>query len=225
MWEYSSSVSPLGCNLSRPPSLLQSQHHLPLRSLPPVRLLLLFFPPHLRMCFHSSLPHFSLYVPAPFILWVLHPAGTEGQIAPINLLQCACTVCIYSTLHLFSCVAPVCRYLNVVCITSVVFSFAGRVQGILCEVCWYLSDRFFSYLVWSGVHSHALFYESLLCRDCKLTLSPLPLVFLLFLFCPFITSLDHFSLKTLGFLPVVGFVLTILKYLLNQVSVFEMMIF
>lgn len=36
--------------------------------------------------------HFSLYVPAPFILWVLHPAGTEGQIAPINLLQCACTV-------------------------------------------------------------------------------------------------------------------------------------
>lgn len=169
--------------------------------------------------------HFSLYVPAPFILWVLHPAGTEGQIAPINLLQCACTVCIYSTLHLFSCVAPVCRYLNVVCITSVVFSFAGRVQGILCEVCWYLSDRFFSYLVWSGVHSHALFYESLLCRDCKLTLSPLPLVFLLFLFCPFITSLDHFSLKTLGFLPVVGFVLTILKYLLNQVSVFEMMIF
>lgn len=105
--------------------------------------------------------HFSLYVPAPFILWVLHPAGTEGQIAPINLLQCACTVCIYSTLHLFSCVAPVCRYLNVVCITSVVFSFAGRVQGILCEVCWYLSDRFFSYLVWSGVHSHAAALQGL----------------------------------------------------------------
>lgn len=141
--------------------------------------------------------HFSLYVPAPFILWVLHPAGTEGQIAPINLLQYACTVCIYSTLHLFLCVAPICRHLNVLCITSVVFSFAGRVQGILCEVCWYLCNRFFSYLVWSGVQSHALFYESLLCRDCKLTLSPLPLVFLPFLFCPFITSLDHLSLSYL----------------------------
>lgn len=197
MWEYSSSVSPPGCNLSRPPSLLQSQHHLPLRSLPPVHLLLLFFP--LPISVHVFIPrvssHFSLHVPAPFVLWVLHPAGTEGQIAPINLLQCLCTVCICHSPFIFV-RGPVCGYLNVLCITSVVFSFAGRVQGILCEMCWYLCDRFFSYLVWCGVHSHALFYESLLCRDCKLTCSPLPLIFLLF-FCPFITSLDHFSLSYL----------------------------
>lgn len=178
-------VSPLGYNLSRPPRPLQFQHHLLLCSLLSFTALSSL---DLCMCFHSLhfISLFSISLLVAFILWLLHPASTERRTHPTSVPVCFCSLYVSVFTFIFTHAPPVMEHS---CTLSVFLSFAGSVQGILCEMCQYSCDRFA--LIWCGLE-FILMPCSLSCCSAG-TRSPLPLTF------PSVLSFKHF-LATLEFI-------------------------